>query len=159
MSEGGPTIERCSGQWRQSIIFSPTAGLAAREKQRPKENKFLTQCARHTIVIPAPRRWRQGNWEFRISLDYIVRPCSKKRILYVAWEPSEKKTQRPRHFYTFHIEVQYKIMMDFTRNNCQAKWYTPVTPATERGSKSIMTSKSSSILRYIVGGQPGIPEI
>lgn len=79
--------------------------MAGRSRGQRNENKFLTQCARHGIVTPASRRWRQGNREFRISLDDIVRPCSKKRKLYVAWEPSEKKTQRPRDFYTFHIEV------------------------------------------------------
>jgi hypothetical protein len=32
----------------------------------------------HTLVIPALRRLRQENCEFKSSLGYIARPCLKK---------------------------------------------------------------------------------
>jgi hypothetical protein len=40
-----------------------------------------SQVGWYMTVIPALRRLRQKDWKFEDSVDYIARPCLKKRNL------------------------------------------------------------------------------
>jgi hypothetical protein len=61
-------------------------------KKKKKERKRKIECGVHSCN-PVLRRLKQEDCKFEVSVDYIVRPCLKKKVISAQKESSRQNKQ------------------------------------------------------------------